>query len=122
MTAPKRAKREAFLYIACTRDQKARIQENAKKAGAKTLTEYALTLLLKGDTEEFGFLRRKADGALVTADVYRQMRDIAERIKSEPRLDEALVREAISMATEIRRDIALSRLANQVERQTANKL
>ena len=121
MTAPKRSKREAFLYIACTHDQKERIKENAKKAGAKSLTEYALTLLLKGDTEEFGFLRRKADGALVSADVYRQMRDIAERLKSEPSLDEALVREAISMATEVRRDIALSRLANQVEKQTANK-
>ncbi len=115
MTTPKRAKREAFLYIACTREQKARIQDNAKKAGAKSLTEYALTLLLKGDTEEFGFLRRKADGALVTADVYRQMRDIAERLKSETHLDEELVREAIAIADEVRRDIALSRLANQIE-------
>ena len=115
MTAPKRSKREAFLYIACTRAQKERIKQNAKKAGAKTLTEYALTLLLKGDTEEFGFLRRKADGALVTADVYRQMGNIAERLKSEPSLDAALVREAISVANEVRRDIALNRLAKQVE-------
>ena len=118
MTTPKRAKREAFLYIACTRDQKARIQDNAKKAGAKSLTEYALTLLLKGDTEEFGFLRRKADGALVTADVYRQMRDIAERLKSDTSLDAGLVREAIQVADEVRRDIALSRLTREVEKAT----
>ena len=121
MTTPKRAKREAFLYIACTREQKARIKENAKRAGAKSLTEYALTLLLKGDTEEFGFLRRKADGALVTADVYRQLRVIAERLKTSSEMDETLLSEAVAIVTEARRDIALSRLENQVEKQMTVK-
>ena len=117
MSSPKRSVREAFLHIACTQAQKARIKENAKKAGAKSLTEYALTLLLKGDTEEFGFLRRKADGALVTADVYRQLRDIAQRLKASPEVDEAILKEAITIVTEVGKDIALSRLAKQFERQ-----
>ena len=115
MSSPKRATREAFLHIACTQAQKERIKHNAKQAGAKSLTEYALTLLLKGDTEEFGFLRRKADGALVTADVYRQLRDIAQRLKSKPDMDEDLLREAIAIVSAVGRDIALARLANQVE-------
>lgn len=115
MTAPKRLKREAFLSIACTHAQKARIKQNAQKAGARTLTEYALTLLLKGDTEEFGFLRRKADGALVTADVYRQLRAISERLNAEPTLTNALLQETLQVVTDARRDIALSRVAQQVE-------
>ena len=116
MSSPKRAVREAFLHIACTQAQKERIKHNAKQAGAKSLTEYALTLLLKGDTEEFGFLRRKADGALVTADVYRRLRDIGQRLKTSPEVDEALLRETIRVVTEVGRDIALSRLANEVEK------
>ena len=116
MSKPKRAHREAFLHIACTHSQKERIKENAKKEGAKSLTEYALTMLLKGNTEEFGFLRRKADGALVTADVYRQLRDIARILKTTQTPDKALLEENLRVIREVGKEIAMNRLKQDIER------
>ena len=116
MSKPKRAHREAFIHIACTHSQKEQIKENAKKEGAKSLTEYALTMLLKGNTEEFGFLRRKADGALVTADVYRQLRDIAKILKTTPTSDKALLEENLRVIREVGKEIAMNRLKQEIER------
>jgi len=115
MSAPKRATRETHIQIACTHQQKDQIKEIARKAGAKTLNQYALTLLLQGSTEEFGFLRRKAEGALVTADVYRQLRAISQALKARPDANTDLVRDAIAVVTQTGIDIALARLANDVE-------
>ena len=112
MSKPKRANREAFLHIACTHSQKEQIKANAKKAGAKSLTEYVLTLALKGNTEEFGFMRRKADGALINADTYRQLRDIAKILKTNPNGDEKLIQEALQVIQKIGKEIVLNRLKN----------
>jgi len=116
MSKPKRARREAFLHIACTQAQKERIKENAKKAGAKSITEYALTMLLKGDTEEFGFMRRKADGALVTADVYYRLTEIAQELKTKPTPNEELTQEAIRVVREVGKEITMHRLKQEIER------
>lgn len=116
MTAPKRATRETHIQIACTYDQKEKIKGIARQAGAKTLNQYALTLLLQGNTEEFGFLRRKAEGALVTADTYRQLREIAQALKARPDSNTELVKAAIDLVNEVGREITLARLANQVEK------
>lgn len=116
MSRPQRAKRETYIQIACTHDQKTQIKDIARKAGAKTLNQYALTLLLQGNTEEFGFLRRKAEGALITADTYRQLRTIAQALKAKSDSDTALVQEAIDLVNTVGREIALARLANQIEK------
>ena len=116
MSKPKRAHREAFLHIACTHRQKERIKENAKKAGAKSITEYILTIGLKGDNEEFGFMKRKADGALVTADVYRQLRDIAKLLKNIPTTDKELLEENLRLIREVAKEITMNRLKQQIEK------
>ena len=116
MSKPKRSHREAFLHIACTHDQKERIKKNAKQDGAKSITEYILTLALKGDTEEFGFMRRKADGALVTADVYYLLTEIAQQLKTKPTPNEELTQEAIRVVREVGKDITMHRLKQEIER------
>ncbi len=116
MSKPKRAHREAFLHIACTHAQKERIKENAKKTGAKSLTEYALTMLLKGDTEEFGFMRRKADGALITADVYYLLTEIAQQLKTKPTTNEELTQEAIRVVRQVGKEMTMHRLKQGIER------
>ena len=116
MSKPKRAHREAFLHIACTHTQKERIKENAKKAGAKSLTEYALTMLLKGNTEEFGFMRRKADGALVTADVYYLLTEMVQQLKTKPTINEELTKEAIKVVRQVGKEITMHRLKQEIER------
>lgn len=121
MPSPKRATRETYIQIACTHEQKARIKEIAHQAGAKTLNQYALTLLLEGNTEEFGFLRRKAEGALVNADTYRQLRTIAEALKSHPDASSDFIQEAISIVKTVGRDIGLARLTTQVQQQVEQR-
>ena len=116
MSKPKRTHREAFLHIACTHDQKERIKENAKKAGAKSITEYILTIGLKGDTEEFGFMKRKADGALVAADVYYLLTEIGHQLKTKPTPNEELTQEAIRVVREVGKEITMNRLKQQIEK------
>ena len=116
MSKPKRSPREAFLHIACTHDQKERIRANAKKAEAKSITEYILALALKGDTEEFGFMRRKADGALINADVYRQLRDVAKILKANSNVDKKLVEETLTVIRKVGKGMTLNRLINNIEK------
>lgn len=115
MSAAKRPPDQTYIQIACTPDQKDRIKKLAKQAGAKTLNQYALPLLLNGDTEGFAFAQRNAEGALVTADVYRQLRSIAQTLKTNLNPNDSLIQEAIEVVNAIGRDIALARLATQVE-------
>ena len=115
MSKPKRAHCEAFIHIACTHTQKEHIKENAKKVGAKSITEYILTLGLKGNTKEFRFMRRKADELLVTADTYRQLRDIVKILKTNPNADEKLIKETLKVIRKVGKGITLNRLKNDIE-------
>lgn len=115
---PKRELKDTFVKIPCTASQKERIQVNAEAAGAKSVAQYGLTLMLAGDTDEFGSMRRKAEGALLNGDTYRLLRDIRDLLKARPDSDSELVQQAIDVVNEVGRDIALHRLAREAERLT----
>lgn len=113
---PKRELKNTFVKIPCTPTQKQRIQANAQAAKAKSVAEYGLTLMLAGDTEEFGSMRRKAEGALVNGDTYRLLREIRDLLKARPDSDSDLVQQAIEVVCETGRDIALHRLTQAAEK------
>ncbi|GAQ00175.1 hypothetical protein [Leptolyngbya sp. NIES-2104] len=112
----KRELKDTFIKIPCTATQKKRIQDYAAAANAKSVAQYGLTLLLAGETNEFGSLRRKAEGALLNGDTYRLLREIRDLLQANPNADDELIQRAIEVVNQVGRDIALHRLAREEER------
>lgn len=120
MTDVKRSRKTECIKIRCTPDEKERIQRGADLAGADSVSEYALMLLLGGNSEKYGFMRHKADGPLLNASTYQQLGDMVERLQAEPDgveklASEVLLLETIELMHEIRRDIATNRLRQSIE-------
>lgn len=120
MTDVKRSRKTECIKIRCTPDEKESIQRGADLAGADSVSEYALTLLLGGNSEKYGFMRHKADGPLLNAAVYGRLGEMVERLQEEPGdavklASEAMILETIELMHEIRRDIAINRLRHSFE-------
>ena len=113
---PKPELKETYIRVLCTDRQKQLAQAKARAAGARSLSEYALTMMLEGNTDEYGTVRRKADGALVNAELYQRLGEMVAALQASPDYSWSLVQEAIDLIHELRREIALSRLRNFVER------
>lgn len=111
---PKPDRKTQLIRIACTPAQKNALKAKAKEGKARSLSEYLLTLGLEGRTEEFGFMRRKAEGALVNAMTYARLTEMLQVLQSHSG-DTALVSEAIALLEEVRREIVLARLTQRVE-------
>lgn len=115
----KRSPKREHIKVWCTADQKARVLSNAQRNGAKSTSEYLLTLGLNGLTEEYSSARRKEDGPLLNAEVYLKLFNMIEALQQRPDAGTELVEEAIALIHEVRRDIAINRLRHNAEREFA---
>ncbi len=111
----KRTNKEVSIEIRCTASQKKAIQANAQKLGAKSMSEYLLTLGLEGLTKDYDSMRRKADGALLNAATYELLGTLSADLKARPDSELQVVQDAISLIHETRREIAFKRFENAVE-------
>lgn len=118
-TSKRSPKREQHIKVWCTADQKERVLSNAQRNGAKSTSEYLLTLGLNGVTDEYSSARRKADGPLLNAKVYLKLFHMIEALQQRPDAGTKLVEEAIALIHEVRRDIAINRLRHNAEREVA---
>lgn len=124
----KREGKTASIEITCTPSQKTAIKARSQSVGAKSVSEYLLTIALKGNVDDYGFMRRKADGPLVNAATYQRLGEMIELLEtricatSKDSLFSAspdaqsLLQELIEQIHETRREIALNRLKNAVNR------
>lgn len=112
---PKRSTNKTYIMVRCSPSQKRTIEEKAKTVGARSVNEYTLTVLLEGETEEYGTLRRKAEGALVNSQTYHQLIQLNQALRDRSDSDTQLVREAIALIEQVGREVVLARLANKVE-------
>jgi uncharacterized protein (DUF1778 family) len=105
----KREVRSEFIKLRCTPREKETIQNHAASCGASTVSDYLLTLGLESNTQEYSSARRKANGILLSAEVYSKLFEIIEALQLRPDADIALVRETIALVHEVRREIVLYR-------------
>ena len=112
---PKAHTKTASIEITCSPEEKEQLRQNATRAGT-SVSRYLVTLGLNGNTADYGTLRRKADGALVNAELYQRLGEMVTALQASPDYSWSLVQETIDLIHELRREIALSRLRNFVER------
>ena len=112
---PKAHTKTASIEITCSPEEKEQLRQNATHAGT-SVSRYLVTLGLNGNTTDYGTLRRKADGALVNAELYQRLGEMVTALQASPDYSWSLVQEAIDLIHELRREIALSRLRNFFER------
>ena len=105
----KREVRSEFIKLRCTPREKETIQKNASSSGASTVSDYLLTLGLESHAQEYSSARRKADGILVSAEVYLNLFEMIEALQLRPDADVTLVKEAIVLIQQVRREIILNR-------------
>jgi HPt (histidine-containing phosphotransfer) domain-containing protein len=105
----KKKTKDTHFKVLCTVEQRERAHTIAKSAGAASLSEYALTLILEGNTEKYGTSRRKAEGPLINAQLYYRLGEMVDALKATPSNCCDLVQEAIAFLHEIRREIVLNR-------------
>ena len=106
---------ETYIKVRCTAAQKSQVEEKAKTVGARSVNEYCLTVLLEGKTEEYGTLRRKAEGALNNAQTYYQLIQLNQTLRNQGDLNNDLVQQAIALVEQTGLEMVLARLANRVE-------
>lgn len=111
----KRATDETYIKVRCSPSQKSRIEEKVKQVAAKSMNEYCLTVLLEGDTEEYGTLRRKAEGPLVNSQTYHQLIQLNQALRERQDFDTQLLRDAIALVKQVGREIVLARLENKID-------
>lgn len=112
----KKELRSEYIKLRCTPHEKEMIQNRAATCGALSVSEFLLTLGLDGHTQEYSSARRNADGALLTAEIYKKLFEMIDTLKRRPDSDNELLKEAIALIHEVRRDITINRLRTSVER------
>ena len=113
---PKRETKQTFIKILCTRSQKERILSQANQSTARSVSEYALTLILGSNLQEYGSIRRKTEGALVNAETYQKLGELVDALKQNPVIATERMTDLVEMIHDVRLEIATRRLAHAVEK------
>lgn len=110
----KRSPKREHIKVWCTVEDKARVRAVAEATGAKSVSDFLLTLGLNGANDEFAG-RRGGEGPLLNARVYERLFGMIEALEQRPDADITLVKDAVEMIHEVRRDIAINRLRQGTE-------
>ena len=87
---PKAHTKTASIEISCSPEEKEQLRQNATRAGT-SVSRYLVTLGLNGNTTDYGTLRRKADGALVNAELYQRLGEMVTALQASPDFSWSLV-------------------------------
>ena len=112
----KRLLKREHIKVWCTTEEKKNVKSRSEATGAKSVSDYLLMLGLNGLTDDYGSAREKAEGPLLNARVYGRLFGMIEALEQRPDAEITVVRDAIELIHEVRRDIAINRLRNGFER------
>jgi hypothetical protein len=102
---PKTSKRTETIEVQCTPEQKTQIRQYATGAGT-SMSTYLLDCGLKR--------RRQVEGPLINLSLFQQLEELTEVLKELPRSQ--LLEDVLALIWEVRREIALKRLGDAVEK------
>ena len=111
----KRSLKRESIKIWCTPEEKENVRARAEATGAKSVSDYLLTLGLNSVPDEYESAREIGEGPLLNAEVYGRLFGMIEALEQRHDAETPLVKDAIKLIHEVRRDIAINRQPKNLE-------